>query len=496
MSVLHAHNITKVFPGTVALDGVSISFESGKVNALVGKNGSGKSTLVKIINGAHTATAGSMELDGVPIAYASPKHAAEDGIATVYQEMSLIPGLSVAENILVGRYKTKGPFVDWKAIYAEAEAVLDKLGISLPVRELVQNLSVWQCQIVEIAKAMSLEPKVIFLDEPTSALAQHETDLLFRMIREMATHDVIIIYISHRLQELWEIADTCAVLRDGKYVGKLDMKTATHKELLNYMFGDVRAKDRPSDVVPSEDTVLKVAGLTREPAFRDVNFDLRKGEILGIAGMLGAGRTELLRAIFGADRPDRGQIVMNDTVLDDLSPQKMREHGIAFLPEDRKEQGSIQILTIKENLMHACLSTISHGGVFVDRKIESQMAKKQIEDLAIRLPGEDFPLTSLSGGNQQKVVLGKWLNTQPQVLLFDELSRGIDVNAKLQIFQILWDLARHGLSSIVVSSELEELLEICNRILIMRNGKIIDEVVPEGLSVEGLYSLCMGGSES
>ncbi len=496
MSVLNAHHITKVFPGTVALDDVSISFESGKVNALVGKNGSGKSTLVKIINGAHTATAGSVDIDGEAIAFASPKQASEAGIATVYQEMSLIPGLSVAENILVGRYKTKGPFVDWKAIYSEAEAVLAKLGISLPVRELVQNLSVWQCQIVEIAKAMSLEPKVIFLDEPTSALAQHETDLLFDMIREMATHDVIIIYISHRLQELWEIADTCSVLRDGKFVGKLDMQTATSKDLLGLMFGDVKIRERPLDVVPSQETVLAVSGLTREPAFRDVSFQLKKGEILGIAGMLGAGRTELLRAIFGADDPDSGTITMNGSSFENPSPQSMRERGIAFLPEDRKEQGSIQILTIRENLMHACLSTITKGGSFVDRKLESEMTAKQIEDLAIRLPGVEFPLTSLSGGNQQKVVLGKWLNTQPKVLLFDELSRGIDVNAKQQIFQILWDLARQGLSSLVVSSELEELLEICNRILIMRDGQIVDEVIPDGLSVEGLYSMCMGGSES
>jgi ribose transport system ATP-binding protein len=496
MSVLNAHHITKVFPGTVALDDVSMSFESGKVNALVGKNGSGKSTLVKIINGAHFMNGGSMDIDGVPFSYASPKQSSEAGIATVYQEMSLIPGLSVAENILVGRYKTRGPFVDWKAIFAEGETVLARLGISLPVRELVQNLSVWQMQIVEIAKAMSLNPRVILLDEPTSALAQHETELLFRMIREMTSHDVIIIYISHRLQELWKIADTCSVLRDGKFVGKLDMGTATHEQLLNYMFGDTKVRERPADIVPSMETVLEVAGITREPAFRDISFQLHKGEILGVAGMLGAGRTELLRGIFGADTLDRGTFSVKGEIIRTPSPLSMRKNGVAFLPEDRKEQGSIQILSIRENLMHACLSTIAHGGSFIDHKYEERLTRKQIEDLAIHLSDPENALKSLSGGNQQKVVLGKWLNTEPQVLLFDELSRGIDVNAKQQIFQILWDLARDGLSSIVVSSELEELLEICNRILIMRDGEIIDEVTPDGLSVEGLYSMCMGGSES
>jgi ribose transport system ATP-binding protein len=496
MSILNAHHITKVFPGTVALDDVSISFESGKVNALVGKNGSGKSTLVKIINGAHTPTSGSMDLDGEPFSYANPKQASEAGIATVYQEMSLIPGLSIAENILVGRYRTRGPFIDWKAIYAEAELVLARLGISLPVRELVQNLSVWQCQIVEIAKAMSLNPKVILLDEPTSALAQHETELLFRMIREMTTHDVIIIYISHRLQELWKIADTCSVLRDGRFVGKLEIASATQEELLHHMFGDVEVRERPSDVVPSPQVVLEVSGITREPAFRDVSFQLMKGEVLGIAGMLGAGRTEILRGIFGADALDRGTVAVNGKEITTPSPLSMRRNGVAFLPEDRKQQGSVQILSIRENLMHACLSEISHGGSFIDRKHETQLTNKQIRDLAIRLSDPENSLTSLSGGNQQKVVLGKWLNTEPRVLLFDELSRGIDVNAKQQIFQILWDLSREGLSSIVVSSELEELLEICNRILILRDGEIVDEVVPGGLSVEALYAMCMGGSES
>lgn len=496
MSVLHVNNVTKVFPGTVALDNVSMSFESGTVNALVGKNGSGKSTLVKIINGAYAATSGTLDIDGEAFRYTNPKQAFDAGIATVYQEMSLVPGLSVAENILMGRYRTNGPFVDWKRTYEDAAAVMATLGIDLDVRQLVQELSVWQCQVVEIAKAMSVEPRVILLDEPTSALAQHETDLLFDLIRELTRKDVIIIYISHRLQELWEIADTCAVLRDGMYVDTLDMKTATHKQLLNRMFGDVEVRERPQDIVPNDDVVLSVTGLTREPAFRDISLELRRGEILGVAGMLGSGRTELLRAIFGADVPDRGTITIEGASVGHPDPITMRRHGLAFIPEDRKSQGSVQILSIRDNLVHASLAEISNGFGFVNSTIERAYSDRQIRDMAIRLPGDEYPMTSLSGGNQQKVVLGKWLNTAPRVLLFDELSRGIDVNAKQQIFQILWELARSGLSSIVVSSELEELLEVCHRILVMRNGTFVDEVSPDNLNVEDLYALCMAGSES
>ncbi|TVR35721.1 MAG: sugar ABC transporter ATP-binding protein [Spirochaetaceae bacterium] len=357
------------------------------------------------------------------------------------------------------------------------------------------NLSVWQCQVVEIAKAMSVHPKVILLDEPTSALAQHETKLLFKLIRELTRKDVIIIYISHRLQELWEIADTASVLRDGKHVGTIEMEHATHKELLNLMFGNVEVKQRPADVVPDEKAVFEVENLTREPAFRNISFALKKGEILGIAGMLGSGRTELLRAIFGADKLDSGVIKVNGKSIRSPDPVMMKRNGVAFIPEDRKNQGLIQILSIRSNLNHASLGRITRG-LFVDASREKELALKQIEELSIKIPGDEYLMTSLSGGNQQKVVLGKWLNTEPRVLLFDELSRGIDVNAKQQIFQILWQLARQGLSSVVVSSELEELLEICNRVIIMRLGEFVDEVDPDRLTVEELYAECMGGSES
>lgn len=492
MSVLNVRNITKVFPGTVALKDVSISFESGKVNALIGKNGSGKSTLVKIINGAYIPDGGSLDIDGTPMSFSNPADAFAQGIATVYQEMSLIPGLTVAENVLLGRYEYRGGFVDWKRTYARAQALLDEMGIELPLREPVVNLSVWQTQVVEIAKAMSCRPKVLLLDEPTSALAQHEIRTLFKLIRELKKKDVIIIYITHRIQELWEIADTSTVLRDGVLAGSIRMADAHPQEVLKLMFGDVELRQRPRDLSVSEETILEVKSLTREPWFHEVSFTLKKGEILGIAGMLGSGRTELLRTIFGADPRDSGSIELEGERIEHPSPRVLRKRGLAFAPEDRKNQGLVQILSIRDNLCHACLDKVSPGG-FVNRGMETQYADRQVEALQIKSPGMNFPMTTLSGGNQQKVVVGKWLNAEPKVIILDEPSRGIDVKAKQQIFQIIWDQSRRGIASIVVSSELEELLEVCHRILIMRLGCFVGEVHPEDVTIEQLYSLCMGG---
>ncbi len=492
MSILNVRNISKVFPGTRALDDVSLSFESGKVNALIGKNGSGKSTLVKIINGAYLPDGGELDIDGVALKFENPSDAFAKGIATVYQEMSLIPGLSVAENILIGRYETRGAFVDWKKTYAKAQSLLDEMGIDLPLREPVVNLNVWQCQVVEIVKAMSCRPRVILLDEPTSALAQHETQILFKLIRELKKKDVIIIYITHRLQELWEIADTSTVLRDGRPTGKVDMAGAQPRDILKLMFGDVEVKKRPADLTVAGETILEVAGFSRRPWFEDISFSLKKGEILGIAGMLGSGRTELLRAIFGADSADSGKLTLDGAVVGKPSPRLMSRLGLAFTPEDRKTQGLVQILSIRDNLCHACYDQVSPGG-FVDRKLEKAFADRQVNALEIKTTGTELPMTSLSGGNQQKVVVGKWLNACPKVIFFDEPSRGIDVNAKQQIFQIIWDQSRRGISSVVVSSELEELLEVCHRIIIMRLGRFVGEVRPEDITIERLYSLCMGG---
>mgnify|MGYP000914046734 CR=1 FL=1 len=492
MSILKVENITKVFPGTVALSNVNIEFESGKVNALLGKNGSGKSTLVKIINGVHEATSGRILLDGKEIKFSDPKEAMNNGVATVFQELSLVPGMSVAENIWMGRLPMKGKFVDWKKTYQSAQELLDSIGIDINPKEMVYNLSMWQMQMIEIAKAMSFEPKVLLLDEPTSALAHNEVEMLFKLIRELKKKDVIIIYISHKLQELWEIADNCTVLRDGILAGRLDMKECQHKDVIRLMFGDVEVKCRPADLKPQDEVVLKVENLCRDQKFKNISFELRKGEILGIAGMLGSGRTELLRSIFGVDRFDSGKIYFEGKEVKNPTPKKMKELGLALTPEDRKLEGLVQHMTVKQNLTNASLKLISKG-VFIDRHRETEFANRQIENLEIKTPSVDAPVSSLSGGNQQKVVVGNWLNTSPKVIFLDEPSRGIDVGAKQQIFEIIWNLSRQGIASIVVSSELEELLEVCNRIIVLRLGVITGEIEPENCKLEDLYAVCMGG---
>lgn len=493
MGKLTTKGIVKVYPGTRALDDVSVSFDSGKVHALLGKNGSGKSTLVKIFAGAIKATSGEFFLNDEKKEFNTPIDARENGIATVFQELSLVPYLTVAENIFLGRLPKRGKVIDWKKTFEMADELLKSMEVDIDPHEYVYRLSMWQCQVIEITKAMSFNPNVLLLDEPTSALANHETEQLFKVIRELKKKDVIIIYISHRLQELWEIADTVTVLRDGKYIGKEDLANLEHKDIIRMMFGNVKPNVRPADLPIGKETVLKVENLTRKGKFENVNFELKKGEVLGIAGMLGSGRTELLRSIFGADPFDSGKITVDGQEITSTSePIKMKRLGLGLTPEERKSQGVILIHSIKNNLCYSCLDRISNNHVIDDSK-RTEIAEKQIRDLEIKLPNIEAPVSSLSGGNQQKIVIGNWLNNLPKIMMYDEPTRGIDVNAKGQIFQIMWDQSRKGISSIFVSSELEELLEVCHRIIIMHLGEIVGEVNPDELQIDDLYAICMRG---
>ena len=494
MSVLEVHNITKRFPGTLALDNVSASFESGKVHALVGKNGSGKSTLMKIISGAYTADEGEIIYDGQTMKFKDPMSAAAQGIATVYQELSLVPTMSVTENILMGRMPKKGKLIDWKSAKKQVKELLKELEIDIDPDKNVEELSMWQRQMVEIAKAMSFNTKVLQFDEPTSSLASHEVEMLFQMIRRLKEKGVIITYVSHKLQELWEIADTCTVIRDGKYIGKVMMRDTSKKELIQMMFGDVEVQQRPDDLMRSDEVIMEVKHLSRKNKFKDISFQLKKGEVLGIAGMLGSGRTELLKSIFGADPLDGGEIFIEGQKIQKHTLKEMMRHGLALTPEDRKTEGLILEQTIYNNLCYANLDNIKKHG-FVQEKKAAEMVKQQVERLQIKVASVQQPVNSLSGGNQQKVVVGNWLNTQPKIIMFDEPSRGIDVKAKQQIFQIMWEQSRLGIASIMVSSELEELLEVCQRILIMRDGVIQQEVYPEDVKIDDLYALCMGGEK-
>jgi ribose transport system ATP-binding protein len=494
MSVLQirTEQIVKDYPGTRALDEVSVCFDSGRVHALVGKNGSGKSTLVKIFSGAIKPTSGEFYLNDEKLRFNSTSDAYSKGIVSVYQEMSLVPGLSVAENIFLGRLPKKNRIIDWRKTYEMAAQLLAQMQADIDPRVQVSRLSMWQAQVVEITKALSFNPKVIMLDEPTSALAQNEVQNLFKAVRALRDQGVIVIYITHKLQELPQIADTVSVLRDGRLVGTVQMNETSHKDIISMMFGQVKIQSRPTDIKVQEERVMEVRGLSREGWYHNVNFELKRGEVLGIAGMLGSGRTELLRGIFGADPVDSGEVIIEGKPYTSANPIKMVKAGLGLTPENRKIQGLILIHSIKDNLCYASMNMTADGWLENKRK-RTAFADRQVRELDIKVSNIEAPCDSLSGGNQQKVVVGNWLNTSPKIMLYDEPSRGIDVNAKQQIFEIMWDEARKGISTVFVSTELEELLEVCHRVLIMRHGQIVDEIIPNGKNVNELYELCMRG---
>jgi len=496
---LEVRNLTKVYPGTRALQDFSAELTGGKVYALLGKNGSGKSTLVKCLSGAVQPTSGEILVDGVEVAFSSPAEASGLGIAVVYQELSLVLDFTVAENILLGRYERKGPWkvwIDWKRTNARAEVLLKVLHIDIPVTRKVSALSVGQRQMIEIAKAMAQDPRVLILDEPTSALARSEVASLMEVVRSARDAGVVVIFITHKLNEIWGIADYVTVLRDSWHIGTVPLAEATPKVIVEMMFGETKIHTRPRDLVVGSRRRLEVKNLTRHGKYENVSLHVNEGEILGIAGMLGSGRTELLRGIFGADPIDSGIVVLNGVEILKPSIPLMKRHGLAMTPENRKEEGLVQMLPIADNLCYASLNDIARWGILTAKR-QDPVVRRWIDALQIKVSSPTYPVSSLSGGNQQKVVVGNWLNTDPTVVIVDEPSRGIDVQAKYQIFEILWDLSRRGVSVVFVSSELEELLEVCHRIVVMEAGRITKEIpVPEATSIEELYTLCMGDPAS
>jgi ribose transport system ATP-binding protein len=486
--------LRKTYPGTVALRDVSVRFDGGRIHALLGKNGAGKSTLVKIFSGAAIPDSGEILLNGRPLHLRSPQDAFRSGIATVYQELSLVPELSVAENVFLGRLPTRGRFrgalIDWRETERRARLLLGDFGVSLNVRARAGTLGVAQQQMVEIVKAMSTGPSVLMLDEPTSALAHHETERLFSLLRSLAARGVILLYITHRLEEVHRIADTITVLRNGEAVGTIPAAGATPAVIVEMMFGETVREVQPDESALAADPVLVVRGLSRGRAFRDISFTLHRGEVLGIAGLLGAGRSELLRGIFGADIPDHGEVALGGATVRPRSPLQMKRLGLALAPENRNREGLIQILSTQSNICLAALSRVSRRG-FTTRSREKDVARCYIRDLGITGTDSGAPVASLSGGNQQKVVIAKWLHTSPRVILLDEPTRGIDIQAKQQMFQIIRGLSREGIGVIVVSSELEELLTLCHRVLVMKRGALAGEMFPRNATLEQLFSLCM-----
>ena len=400
----------------------------------------------------------------------------------------------MAENIFLGRqYKTKYGTLDKKRTMEEAEKLLESISPDIPADAKVMELPVWQQQVVEIVKAMSFQPEVLILDEPTSALAQNETDKLFEVIKRLREKDVAILYISHRLQELSIIADTVTVLRDGKFIGSAPKEELSSADIVKLMFGKVEIAQGFNESPVSEKVILEVKDFTRDPYYEDVSFKLRQGEILGIAGMLGSGRSELVRSIFGADPSGQGEVILFGEKVKKRNPRIMKNKGLGFLPEDRKREGLILSMSCRENLLMTSLKRITRMGV-ISKKVEKELVEQQINALLIKLADAENPASSLSGGNQQKIVVGNWLNANPRIIVFDEPTKGIDIKAKQQIFHIIKELSEKGISTIFISSELEELPGVCHRILIMKRGRISGEVCPKDISAESLYSICMGES--
>lgn len=491
--VLEMIGITKRFPGVLALDNVRLDLGPSEVHCLVGENGAGKSTLMKILAGAETADAGEIRLGGETVHIQSPHHAQQLGISMIYQEFNLSPYLSVAENIFLGREPRlwRTPFINWRKMYADARGLLARIRVNLDVRKPVNQCSIAQQQMVEIAKALSFNAKIIVMDEPSATLTEHEIKALFDLIRDLKQQGIGLIYISHRLDEIFQIGDRVTVMRDGENVDTKPVAELTRGTVIHMMVGRELKDEFPKENFERGEERLRVEALTRDGAFRDISFTLHAGEIVGLTGLVGAGRTEVARAIFGADPIDAGQIYLDGKPITVKSPQDAIRQGIGLLTEDRKNQGLILGMTLRENTTLTNLSALVKG-LFIDRGKERKITENYVRELQIKTPSIEQITHNLSGGNQQKVVLAKWLFTQTRVLIFDEPTRGIDVGAKIEIYRLINDLVRKGVSILMISSELPEVLGMCDRILVMHEGRIAGELAAEGATQEAVMHLATG----
>jgi ribose transport system ATP-binding protein len=497
--ILEAVNITKTFPGVTALNDVSLKIFRGEVNAVVGENGAGKSTLMNVFSGVYSDYEGSILINGEEIRFSNPKQAREKGISIIHQELNLIPDLSIAENIFLGReFTNRFGFLDYKKMYAETERLLVALELDVSPKTKTNRLKVGQQQIVEIAKALSFESKIIIMDEPTSAISKHETEVLFRLIDALKRKGVAIVYITHKLEELEKIAENIIVLRDGRFIHSCPLKEISGNEIIRMMVGreirDFFVRDRSE----TGKEILRVEKLSlRDPfspdgyVLRNISFSLRQGEVLGIFGLMGAGRTELLESIFGLHpRQVEGEIFIDrkKTLLD--NPSKGKRVGLAMVPEDRKLDGLVLQMTVSESISLASIEKVENYG-FINHIREKKQAGDYIHELQIKTSSSQQVVGKLSGGNQQKVVIAKWLATSPRILLLDEPTRGIDVNAKNEIYKLIGKLAREGIGIIMVSSELPEILAMSDRILVMSEGRITAEFSQKQATEENIMQAAL-----
>ena len=472
--MLELRHISKSFPGVQALTNVSLSLGRGEVLALMGENGAGKSTLIRMLGGAHRPDSGTITIDGRELQMNSPAEAMRAGIGVIYQELTLIPALSVCDNLFLGR--DRGRF--WIAQRAErrrATEIFSRMGVEIPLDVPVGQLSIAQQQLVEIARVLSQDVRILVMDEPSAALTPQEVDRLFTLMAELKAQGIGIIYISHRLEEVFAVADRVTVLRDGQHVADSDIRDLNRSRLIELMVGRVLSREFERTLTTPGAVCLEVNGLARGHAVRNVSFSIRRGEIVGMTGLVGAGRTETARLIFGADRAAGGSIRVDGTPLQMGSPRRAIEAGICLLTEDRKSQGLIPARSVRENFSLASLHSLQRFG-FVRQRMEREAFGAYVQRLRIRIPNQEQLARNLSGGNQQKVLLARWLHRNSQVVMFDEPTRGIDIGARQEIYQLIAELAQRGKAILLISSELPEVLSLSDRILVMRHGKIAGEL--------------------
>ncbi|MGX6444446.1 galactose/methyl galactoside ABC transporter ATP-binding protein MglA [Neobacillus sp. K501] len=489
-NVLEMINVTKRFPGVIALQNVSLKVKTGTVHALMGENGAGKSTLMKCLFGIYSMDEGKILFGGKEVAFANSKQALESGVSMVHQELNQVRQRNVMDNIWLGRYPKKGIFIDEKKMYEDTAAIFKDLDINIDPRSKVSSLSVSEMQMVEIAKAVSYDSKIIVMDEPTSSLTEKEVDHLFKIIRTLQRKNVAVIYISHKMEEILKISDEVTIMRDGQYIATKSAKELTTDEIIKLMVGRDLSQRFPEKVNQPGEVILKVRDLTAETqgSFTEVNFELRKGEILGIAGLVGSKRTEVVEALFGIRGLKSGTIEVNGKVVDNHSPQHAIKNGFALVTEERRSTGIYPDLSISFNSIIANLAQYRKGIFLSDSKVHDD-TKWVIDSMKVKTPSQKTPIGSLSGGNQQKVIIGRWLLTRPDILLLDEPTRGIDVGAKFEIYQLINQLAAEGKGIIMISSEMPELMGTTDRILVMSNGRAAGIVDTKTTSQEEIMRL-------
>jgi ribose transport system ATP-binding protein len=494
--VLEMRDIEKSFPGVQALKGVTLKVRRGEVHALVGENGAGKSTLMKILSGAHPCDSGEIYLDGERVEITDPIHAQALGVSMIYQELNLVPYTSVAENVFLGRFPALGGWahLDWQKLYADAAELLERVEVDVDPHAKIEDLSVAKKQMVEIAKALSMQAKIIIMDEPTSALTAAETETLFGIIENLKVQGVAVIFITHRLEEIFAISDRVTVLRDGEHIATRDMAEVDQPTIVGMMVGRELTALFPKLEVEIREEVLSVRGLHKEGLLHDINLRVKRGEIVGVAGLVGAGRTDLAKAIFGIAPPDAGEICIEGEPCTIQTPREAIDRGLGLVPEDRKNQALILARPVRDNITIAIIRLLSWLGFVVRHREEGRLVDRYIDRLDIKTPSPLQLVRNLSGGNQQKTIIARWLAAKPKVLIMDEPTRGIDVGAKAEIHALMGKMAQDGVGILMISSELPEVLGVSDRVIVMHEGRVTGEFRREEATQELIMQAATGGN--